>query len=580
MIDPHFRRALTYLTPYWGRLTLVLGLSLVSTAASLLVPLLSRWLVDDAILGGDRGALRTVVVSFVGVTALGFGLNVWSGLRYTRVSADILFDMRLALYRHLQTLSPRFYARTRFGDIMSRLNTDIGEIQRVAAEVVLAWVGNVLFLVGAVGMLAVLDLRLFLVGVALLPVSVWALVHYRRRLEGRVATLRDRSADIGSFLIETLQAVKLVVTANAQEREVRRFKERNAEFIDALMAMQWTSYLSGGLPGAVLSGSSALVFFYGGLRVIDDTLTLGTLVAFMAYQMRLFGPVQALMGLYTSLATVRVSLRRVHEILDVAPEVVDPATPTVLSSVRGEVQLDDVSLSFDRGAPVLEHVSVRVAPGECLAIVGPSGGGKSTVADLVLRLVDPDDGCVRLDGHDLRTLRLSDLRSHIALVDQEPSMFHASVADNIRYARPDATDAALHAAVQAAGLEAFIARLPDGLDTTVGERGAAFSAGERQRVAVARALLADPAVLVLDEATAALDPESERRIIDGYEAVMRGRTTILITHRASVARRADRVVVLDGARIVEAGVPGELVERPSRFADLFAVHAAGSTEQG
>ena len=578
MIDPHFRRALTYLTPYWGRLTLVLVLSLVSTATSLLIPLLSQWLIDDAILGADPGALRLVVLSFVGTTVLGFVLNVWSGLRYTRVSADILFDMRLALYRHLQALSPRFYARTRFGDIMSRLNTDIGEIQRVAAEVVLAWVGNVLFLLGAVGMLAYLDMQLFLVGIALLPLSLWALVHYRRRLEGRVATLRDRSADIGSFLIETLQGVKLVVTSNAQPREVARFRERNARFIDALMAMQWTSYLSGGLPGAVLSGGSALVFLYGGLRVIDGTLTLGTLVAVMAYQMRLFGPVQALMGLYTSLATVRVSLRRVHEILDVAPEVVESATPVSLSAVRGEIQLDDVTFSFDRGAPVLEHVSVRVAPGECLAIVGPSGGGKSTVADLLLRLVDPDAGCVRLDGHDLRTLRLAELRTHVALVDQEPSVFHASVADNIRYGRPDASDSALEAAAHAAGLDAFIATLPDGFETTLGERGAAFSAGERQRVAVARALLADPTVLVLDEATAALDPQSERKVIDGYEAVMRGRTTILITHRASVASRADRVVVLDGARIVEEGTPADLLTRSGRFAELFAVDEDGSSD--
>ena len=279
MLDPHFRRALAYLTPYWGRLTLVLVLSLLSTGFSLAIPLLSRALVDDAILGGDVVALRRIVLLFVAVTAVGFGLNVWSGLRYTHVSADILFDMRLVLYRHLQRLSPRFYARTRFGDIMSRLNTDIGEIQRVAAEVALAWVGNALFLVGTIGILAYLDLRLFLLGIALVPVSVWALVHYRRKLEGRVATLRERSADIGSFLIETLQGVKLVVTANAQGREVRRFRQRNDRFIDALMAMQWTTYLSGGLPGVVLSGSTALVFLFGGQRVIDGTMTLGTLVA-------------------------------------------------------------------------------------------------------------------------------------------------------------------------------------------------------------------------------------------------------------------------------------------------------------
>ena len=579
MLDPHFRRALSYLRPYWRRLTLVLVLSFCSTGLSLVIPLLSQRLIDVAILGADGAALRVIVLLFVAITAAGFGLNIWSGLRYTHVSADILFDMRLALYRHLQRLSPRFYARTRFGDIMSRLNTDIGEIQRIAAEVALAWVGNVLFLVGTVGLLAYLDVRLFLLGVALLPVSVWALVHYRRKLEGRVATLRERSADIGSFLIETLQGVKLVVTANAQEREVGRFRQRNDRFIAALMAMQRTTYLSGGLPGVVLSGSTALVFLYGGQRVIDGTLTLGTLVAFMAYQLRLFGPIQALMGLYTSLATVRVSLGRVHEILDVAPEVVEAATPVSLSTARGELALDDVSFSFERGAPVLEHVSLRVAPGECLAIVGPSGSGKSTIADLVLRLLDPQARAVRLDGHDLRTLRLSDLRARVALVDQEPAVFHASIADNIRYARPAATAAAIEAAARSAGLDAFVATLPDGYDTTVGERGTAFSAGERQRVAVARALLVDPAVLVLDEATAALDPRSEQRVVEGYETVMAGRTTILITHRASLAWRADRVVVIDGARVVEEGSPAELMTRGGLFAELFAGDGAQADRQ-
>ena len=574
VLDPHFRRALSYLRPYRWQLTLVVALSLVSTGFSLAVPLLSRTLVDGAILAGDAGALRLVVLLFVAVTAAGFGLNVWSGMRYTRVSADVLFDMRLALYRHLQRLSPRFHARTRFGDVMSRLNNDISEIQRIASEVVLAWVGNVLFLVGAVVMLAYLDFRLLLLGTAALPVSIWALVRYRRRLEKRVAVLRERSADIGSFLIETLQGVRLVVAANAQEREVSRFRRRNGRFIDALMAMQWTTYLSGGLPGLVLSASTALVFLYGGQRVIDGTLTLGTLVAFMAYQLRLFSPVQALMGLYASLATVRVSLGRVHEILDVEPEVVEPPSPSAMPAVRGELALDDVTVSFDRGAPVLERVTLRVPAGACLAIVGPSGGGKSTVADLALRFLDPDAGTVRLDGRDLRTLRLRDLRAHVGLVEQEPAVFHASIADNIRYARPDATDEEVRSAAARAGLARFVAALPDGYGTVVGERGAALSAGERQRLAVARALLAAPSVLVLDEPTAALDPESEQQVAEGFEAVMRGRTTILITHRAALARRADRVAVLDGARVVEQGPPDELMARGGRFAELFTADRA------
>lgn len=574
MLDPHLRRALSHLRPYRRRLLLVVALGLVSTAFSLLVPLLSRTLVDGAILAGDAGALRLVVLLFAVVTLAGFGLNVWSGMCYTRVSADVLFDMRLALYRHLQRLSPRFHARTRFGDVMSRLNNDVGEIQRVASEVVLAWVGNVLFLVGAVGMLAYLDVRLLALGAAALPVSVWALVRYRRRLETRVAALRERSADIGSFLVETLQAVRLVVAANAQEREVGRFRARNRRFVDALMAMQWTTYLSGGLPGLVLSVSTAAVFLYGGQRVIDGTLTLGTLVAFMAYQLRLFGPVQALMGLYASFATVRVSLGRVHEILDVEPEVVEAPSAAALPAVRGELELDGVTLSFDRGGPVLEDVTLRAPAGACLAIVGPSGGGKSTIADLALRFLDPDAGTVRLDGRDLRTLRLRDLRAHVALVEQEPAVFHASIAENVRYARPGATDDEVRAAVSAAGLAGLAASLPDGCATVVGERGAALSAGERQRLAVARALLAAPAVLVLDEPTAALDPESEQQVAEGFEAVMRGRTTVLITHRAALARRADRVAVLDGAHVVEHGAPDELMARGGRFAQLFAADRA------
>ena len=228
---------------------------------------------------------------------LGFILNVTSGLRYTRVSAEILFDMRLSLYAHLQRLSPRFYARTRLGDIVSRLNNDISEIQRVAAEAALAWVGNVLFLIGSLVMMVWLDWRLALIALAPLPISLVALAYYRRRLESRVADLRQRSADIGSFLIETLQATSLVVASNAQQREQDRFRGLNGAFIDALMRMQRVTYFAGGLPGTVLSIGSAIAFFYGGLRVIDGTLTLGTMGAFLAYQMRVFAPAQALMGL-------------------------------------------------------------------------------------------------------------------------------------------------------------------------------------------------------------------------------------------------------------------------------------------
>ncbi len=567
-MDNDLRRALAYLLPYRGRLAFVLVLSLTGTALSLVLPWLSKALVDDALLARDVSALLRIVALFAGLTLASFLLNVASGLRYTRISAEILFDMRLALYRHLQRLSPRFWAAMPLGQIVSRINSDIGEIQRVIAEVALAWIGNIVFLTGTVVLLAVLDLRLFLVSLVVLPPAIWALVRYRRRLEGEVAVLRERSAGIGTFLIETLQGVRLVVGANAQEREATRFRAHNDGFIDALMSMRRLTYLSGGLPGLLLSAGSAIVFLYGGARVIDGSLTMGTLVAFIAYQMRLLGPVQGLMGLYASLATARVSLRRVNELLDVRAEVVETDDAAPLPAARGHLTLEDASFSFGRGA-VLRGVSLDIRPGEIVAIAGSSGGGKSTIADLLARQLDPDAGRVLLDGHDLRALRLEDVRRHVAVVEQEPFVMNASLRENVRYARPDATDAEIEAACRAAGLADLIERLPDGLETHVGERGRALSAGERQRLAIARAFLADPVVLVLDEATGALDAPTEAQVIRGYEAVMRGRTTIVITHRAALALRADRVVVLDDGRIVEDGPAAELLERAGALRTLF-----------
>ncbi len=545
------RRAFQYLLPYWRRLLLVVAISLVSTATSLAIPYLSKDLIDTALIGRNPVALRRIVVWFAALGVLGFVLNVASGLRYTRVSAEILFDMRLALYEHLQRMSPRFYARTRLGDIVARLNNDISEIQRVAAEAALAWVGNVLFLIGSLVMMVWLDWRLSVVALGVMPLSLWTLVHYRRRLERRVAELRQRSADIGSFLIETLQAMTLIVSSNAQTREQRRFRRLNDAFINAVMGMQRVTYFAGGLPGVLLSIGSAIVFLYGGSRVVNGTLTLGTFGAFLAYQMRVFAPAQALMGLYASLATARVSWHRVLELLDAPIEVVESPTARAMPLAQGRLDFGGVSLSTERGQRVLDDVSFAIGPGESLAIVGASGVGKSTIAFLAARLLDPDEGSVRLDGHDLRGLRLQDVRRHVVLVEQEPVLLHATIAENIRYVRPEASDAEVRAAAVAAGIAGFIESLPQRYDTVVGERGLALSAGERQRVALARAFLANPTVLVLDEPTAALDPASERQVIQGYRSIMRGRTTIVITHRRELAMAASRVLVLSDRRVLE-----------------------------
>jgi ATP-binding cassette subfamily B protein len=568
-----FRRALAYLLPYWRALTLVVALSALNTVLSLTQPYLSKLLVDRALIGRDPAALYWIVTLFAAASIGGFALTSVIGLRYTRVSADVLFDMRLALYRHLLRLSPRFYARTPLGDILARINNDVGEIQRVASESLLAWVGNALFLVGSIAAMLWLDLRLALAGLALVPIAAWVLVRTRAALAGHIRAMREASAAIGSFLIETLQAVRLVSTSNAQARERERFHLVNARFVHALMAMQLWSYLSGSAPGLVLSAGYVVVFVYGGGRVIADTLTLGTFIAFMAYYMRLFQPVQALMGLYSSLATVQVSLSRVHELLDARPDVVEAEDPLRLAGVRGAIEFDGVSLDLGRGQ-ILQGVTFTAAPGQTLALVGSSGSGKSTIADLLVRLLDPDEGVVRLDGVDLKHIAIDDLRRHVVLVDQEPALLHASIEDNIRYARPEASSEEVERAAAAAGVDELLARLPDGMRTIVGERGAALSAGERQRIAIARALLRDPGVLVLDEPTAALDPVSERQVLAGYQRAMRGRTTILITHHLSLASEADRIVVLGDRGILEQGKPAELRASGGRFAALFGARTA------
>ncbi len=569
ILDPHFRRALGFVRPYGWALAPVVALSLLGTGLGLVLPYLSKLLVDDALVAQDFGALLRIVGLFVGITAASFLMNVLSGMRYTKVSADILFDMRLDLYRHLQRLSPRYYAKTPLGDVVSRINGDIGEIQRVTAEATLAWLGQLIALVGTVGMLIYLDLRLFIVGLITLPPALFALLRYRRQLEARVRDLRERSADIGTFLIETLQGMRAVVGANAQEREVDRFRNKNDSFVDALLSMRLFTYLAGGLPGLLLTTGTGVVFLYGGYLVIDGATTLGTFVAFMAYQMRLMAPIQGLMGLYSNLATARASLVRVHEVLDSPPEVVEANPAKSLPVCKGEVTLEEVHYGFGRGGEVLAGVNLVIPAGQVLAIVGTSGSGKSTIADLLSRQLDPDEGRILLDGEDLSDLFLSQVRMHVSVVEQSPFIFHATVAENVRYARPEATEADVRQAIHAAGLSDLMDSMPEDINTVVGERGSQLSAGERQRVAIARAYLAEPSVLIFDEATGALDPMSEAAVLSGYDALMRGRTTVLITHRIDLARQADRVVVLKNGRVAEDGRLSDLETQGTAFRDIF-----------
>jgi ATP-binding cassette subfamily B protein len=541
-----YRRLKPFLAPYASRLGVILAINVLSTTLGLAQPYISKLLIDNALQPRNMRALWWVAGLMFGVTVLGFLLNILSSYQYVRVSASMLFDMRLALYRHLQLLSPRFYAKWRLGDLVSRLNNDIGEVQRVSADSLLSVLSNVVFLVGSVAMMLWLNWRLFLFSAVFVPVSLVAFRHYQQKLMTFTRQLRERGADLGSLFVDTLLGMRTVVTANAGDREAEKFRERNSAFVDTLLRLQMTSFLSGALPGTILTAATAGVFLLGGWMIIHGRMTIGTLVAFMAYHMRLLTPVQTMMGLAANLASARVSLTRIFEILDTAPEITDGSHS--LPSVHGDIAFSSVSLRHDR-AEILSGVSFQIPAGTFCAILGPSGVGKSTVADLLVRLLDPDTGTVSLDGHDLRELQIKNLRDHVVLVDQSPYLFNATIAENVAYARPIASRVEIEAAGTAAGLDELIRRLPEGYETKTGERGLALSAGERQRIAIARALLRRPRVLVLDEPTSALDADTEKLIARNLRQHLRDSTVIVITHRPALAEVADQVINLREGKV-------------------------------
>jgi ATP-binding cassette subfamily B protein len=543
-----YRRLWVWLRPYTGGLIFVLIISLGATALNLFQPYISKLLIDRALVPRDMRALIEIAVLLLVVTLLGFLLNILSSYRYVKISADMLFDMRLALFRHLQSLSPRFYASFRLGDLMSRLNNDVGEVQRVSADTLLSVLSNVMFLIGSVIIMLRLNWRLFLLGIVLVPLCLFVFRHYQRKLTALSKLMRERSADLGSLFVESILGMRVVVSLRAEKHEGERFRERNNAFVRTMLDTQVASFLTGALPGSILTASTAAVFLYGGWQVIDQKMTIGTLVAFMAYHMRLLSPVQNLMGLTSGLASARVSLARIFELFDTPAEVIENKTPVALKPLTSAIEIESVCIRHDRAA-ILEDVNLRIPAGSFFAILGSSGVGKSTLADLLVRYLDPDRGRILYDGVDLRDCALADLRREIMLADQSPYLFSATVAENIAFAAEGVTRAQIEAAASAAGLDEMIARLPEGYETKTGERGAALSAGERQRIALARALLRRPSVLILDEPTSALDGETERVVARNLRKALPGATLIVITHRPALAEIADTVVTIENGRV-------------------------------
>lgn len=536
----------SFVRPHRLAIAGLLGLSVCASLLVLVQPWLTKLLIDDGLLARDFSMLVLIAGLMIVAGLLGTALSGINRYLHTRLSGRILFALRDDLYRHLQTLSPSFYGQRRIGDLMSRLDGDVAEIQRFAVDSLFSAVSSVIGLVCAVAMLLTLSWKLSLLALILIPLDVLWLRWMRRKVERDVRQLRERSADMSSFMVETLPVMKFIQSAGQQQRESRRLETLGQGYMSQLLRLQVTEFFTQAVPGTLTSLSRACAFLIGGYWVVQGTWQLGALIAFSTYLGMAVGPVQSLLGLYVAIQRMTVSLGRVMELRGEEPTVLTPHSPKPMPA-SGELRFDNVHFSHPGRPTTLRGIEARIPYGLKVALSGGSGVGKSTLIDLLQRHHDPQSGRVLLGDVDLRELDLFQLRRRIAVVSQDIVLFRGSLADNLAYAVPDASREAIAEVARLAQLDSFIASLPEGLDSPLGERGQQLSGGQKQRIAIARALLQDPLILVLDEATSAVDEATEREVIEAIDHLFAGRTRILISHRPSTLADADlRFELLDG----------------------------------
>lgn len=564
------RRILAFARPYRGRLAAAIALTLLSTAVGLVVPLGLQGLLDSVFEAENATRLNQLTVALLGLFAiqavLGFGgsyLMEWTGER-------VVTDLRRRLYEHLHSLGFRFFADQRTGEITSRLTNDVSKVQSAATSDLADTLRLGLTLVGSVAIMLGLNWRLSLVIFAVVPVVAYAMRRFGAVVRQLSRTIQDRLAETTAVAEEAIAAVRVVKAFAREPYEVGRYGDAVEALFRTARRRAWIVALFWSGVGFGFSVALVVIFWFGGREVLADRLTAGALVAFIVYAMNIARSVSGAGRLYTSFQSAAGASERLFELLDTESEIVEKLDVRPLGEVRGEVVLDGVSFAYADGQPVLRDVSLRAAPGETVALVGPSGAGKTTLLHLIPRFYDPDRGAVRVDGVDLRDATVRSVREAVALVAQDVQLFGVTLRENIRYGRLDATDAEVEAAARAAHADAFIEAFPEGYDTPVGERGVKLSGGQRQRIAIARALLKDPPILLLDEATSALDAASEAHVQAALAELMVGRTSFVIAHRLATVRDADRIVVLDGGRVVETGTHAELVAAGGLYADLAA----------
>lgn len=536
----------SFVRPHRLAIAGLLGLSVCASALVLVQPWLTKLLIDDGLLARNFPMLVLIAGLMIVAGLLGTALSGINRYLHTRLSGRMLFALRDDLYRHLQTLSPSFYGQRRIGDLMSRLDGDVAEIQRFAVDSLFSAVSSVIGLVVAIAMLFTLSWKLSLLALVLIPLDVLWLRWMRRKVERDVRQLRERSADMSSFMVETLPVMKFIQSAGQQQREARRLETLGQGYMSQLLRLQVTEFFTQAVPGTLTSLSRACAFLIGGYWVVQGTWQLGALIAFSTYLGMAVGPVQSLLGLYVAIQRMTVSLGRVMELRGEQATVSTPARPRPMPD-GGDLWFDNVHFAHPGRQSTLRGIEARIPYGMKVALSGGSGVGKSTLIDLLQRHHDPQSGRVLLGDVDVRELDLFQLRRRIAIVSQDIVLFRGSLADNLAYAVPDASREAIAEVARLAQLDSLIESLPQGLDSPLGERGQQLSGGQKQRIAIARALLQDPLILVLDEATSAVDEATEREVIDAIDRLFAARTRILISHRPSTLADADlRFELLDG----------------------------------